>query len=359
MRQTINMTLDYHKFIITIETGLFLHLGSTLHECYPEKKIAVITDDDTLAVYGTYLKEQMDKSGLEWRLISAPSGDRYKDFKNLPSIYKQLSDFRISRNDIVISFGGGTVNDMAGFAAATFQRGIGLIKLPTTLIAQVDAAIGSKCSINLPEGKNMAGTYYQPKAIYLDPGFIRTLPDPLLADGMAEVIKYACVSDADLFSDLMARAATREAGGLESIIYRCVLIKKQILEQDAKEKGAALLLNFGHTLGHAIENCYSDGQCRHGNAVAIGMNMITVASEKMGLTHTGATKLLQDLLRSYDIDYSLPKDITVEKLFKAAESDKKISSQGLDLVILDRIGSAKIHRIPYSDLKKFIELALS
>ncbi|MGI6752443.1 MAG: 3-dehydroquinate synthase [Anaerovoracaceae bacterium] len=357
MRQTINMTLDYQKFIITIETGLFFRLGGVLESQYPDKRIAIITDDDTSSVYGELLAEQMNKANLKWCLIKGPSGESFKDFKNLPGIYKQLTDFRISRNDIIISFGGGTVNDMAGFVAATYQRGINLIKLPTTLIAQVDAAIGSKCAVNLSEGKNMAGTYYQPKAIFIDPGFIRTLPDHLLADGMAEVIKYACVSDPDLFSDLMARAATREAGGLESIIYRCALIKKQALEQDAREKGAALLLNFGHTLGHAIENCYPEGRYRHGNAVAIGMNMVTTAGEKMGLTHSGASQLLQNLLKDYDIDYSLPKDLSAEQLFNAAKLDKKITAGKLDLVILKHIGSARIHSIPLDELQQFIKIA--
>ena len=355
MRQTLTINTATQKYTVTTEMGFFKHMGSTLANQYPEKKVAVITDDTVLDIYGEELRAQMDKAGINWTLIFLPPGEDSKSFSVLPHLYTKLLEFQLTREDLILALGGGVIGDIAGFTAATFLRGVDLIVVPTTLMAMVDSSIGGKNGANLPEGKNLAGTFYQPREVFIDPAFVRTLPDEVFEDGMAEVIKYGCVFDLDLFSDLMDKASKNDGSGIETIIYRCCLIKKQIIELDSRDYGIAMLLNFGHTFGHCIEDYYPEKTYSHGEAVAIGMYMTALAGERAGLTAPNTANLLKKLLAAYNLPYQLPEDANIREISESVKHDKKRRGNTLNLVLLEKIGKGFLYQINKSEYADFID----
>lgn len=355
MKYTLTINMNSRKYPVVIESGLFRTIGSTLGEHFSGKKIALITDENIQKVYGDFLKKQLDASHCEWEIIALPAGDTSKSFDALMLIYKRLIDFQITRDDVIAALGGGVIGDITGFAAATFLRGVDFVQIPTTLIGQVDSSIGGKNAVNLPEGKNLVGTFYQPNYVFIDPDFVQTLSDYHMADGMAEIIKYACVADADLFSDLIRMRNHRNAALIESIIYRCCLIKKQIIEQDEKDQGVRMLTNFGHTIGHAIENLYDYRTYGHGQAVAIGMQTITEHSEAMGLTGINTSAMLKEILLEYGLPAELPQGIDKDLLAQSAMKDKKRRGNKMNLVLLEKIGKGYLYPIEKSDIRKFID----
>lgn len=355
MRLTLTINTGQQKYAVTTESGLFEQMGKTLAASYGGRKIAVITDDTIMDIYEDRLRDQLDSAGINWTLISLPPGEESKSLKMIPELYSKLADFQLSREDLVLGFGGGVIGDITGFTAATFLRGVNLINVPTTLMAMVDASIGGKNGANLPEGKNMAGTFYQPLEVFIDPLFVRTLPDRTFADGMAEVIKYGCAFDPDLFSDLADKASKNDGSGIESIIYRCCLIKKQIIELDCRDYGIAMLLNFGHTFGHCIEEYYPEGSFTHGEAVAIGMYVNAIAGEKAGFTASGTAEMIKGLLIDYDLPYELPESADIRRISEAVKIDKKRRGNKLNLAMLERIGKAFLYQIDKSEYADFID----
>jgi len=355
MRHTLTIKMQSRKYSVIIESGLFQNIGKILGERFAGKKIALITDENIQQLYENLLKKQLDASQCDWEIIALPPGDTSKSFDTLTVIYKRLIEFQITRDDVIVALGGGVVGDISGFAAATFLRGIDFVQIPTTLIGQVDSTIGGKNAVNLPEGKNLVGTFYQPTCVYIDPDFVKTLSDYHFADGMAEIIKYACVADADLFSDLIRMKSHREAKLIESIIYRCCLIKKQLIEQDEKDQGVRMLTNFGHTIGHAIENLYDFRLYGHGQAVAIGMQTITEHSEAMGLTAINTSAMLKEVLTEYGLPAELPQGIDRKLLAQTAMKDKKRRGNKINLVLIEKIGKGYIYPIEKAELIKFIE----
>lgn len=354
MKYTLTINMKTEKYPIWIESGLARKIGTLLGQYFSGKKIALITDENIEKIYGESILKQLAVSQCQCEIITLPAGGATKSLDSLTVIYKRLLEFQLTRDDVIVAFGGGVIGDIAGFAAATFLRGVDFVQIPTTLIGQVDSSIGGKNAINLEEGRNMVGTFYQPKYVFIDPDFVQTLSDFNLADGMAEIIKYACVSDADLFSDLIRMNDLRDAKLIESIIYRCCLIKKQMIEQDEKDRGIRMLSNFGHTIGHAIENLFPGGTYGHGQAVAIGMQTVTEKSEAMGLTGINTSAMLKEMLLSYGLPVALPEGIDKELLVQSAMLDKKRRGDKINLVILEKIGKGYIYPIEKSEIKQFI-----
>ncbi len=355
MRQTLTINAGQQKYTVTTESGFFKRMGETLAKSYGGRKIALITDDNVMKLYEEELRNQMDKAGIEWTLISLAPGEDSKSLDVIPKLYSRLLDFQLTREDIILALGGGVVGDISGFTAATFLRGVNLINIPTTLMAMVDASIGGKNGANLPEGRNMAGTFYQPLEVFIDPLFVRTLPDKVFDDGMAEVIKYGCAFDPDLFADLADKASKNDGSGIESIIYRCCLIKKQIIELDSRDYGIAMLLNFGHTFGHCIENYFPEEGFTHGEAVAIGMYTNAMAGEKAGLTAPGTGQAIKHLLMGYDLPFELPEDADIRKISEAVKHDKKRRGNNLNIVLLEKIGKAFLYQMDKSQYADFID----
>lgn len=342
------------EYEIAIGKDTMNKLYEYLYFRYKGKKAAIITDDNVNRLYGASIYKDIVSSGLVCRLITVRPGEKSKSLGVLSEIYGELSDFNISRGDVIIALGGGVVGDLAGFAAATFLRGIPYIQVPTTLLSQVDSSVGGKTAIDLPGGKNLVGAFYQPEAVFIDTRFLATLEERYLRDGMAEVIKYGCIKDEALFNRLKGYGSLSACiEDMEELVHSCCYIKRSVVEMDERDKGERMLLNFGHTLGHAVEQYYNYEKYSHGEAVAMGMAEITARSEAAGMTEKGTSEALAKIL----VKYGLPCRIPIadkNELLEAMRLDKKISGGSISIVLLERTGAAYLKKISMQELSNFI-----
>lgn len=339
----IIVELPKDEYSIFIEKGLINIISSYIKELNKGNKLVLITDDNIQKLYGHTLKDQLVDNGFIVKMIVIKAGEASKSISTLQCIYEELLDFEITRGDYIITLGGGVVGDLGGFAAATYLRGIPFIQIPTTLLAQIDSSVGGKVAVNLPKGKNLVGSFYQPKAVFIDPNVLATLNRKYFNDGMAEVIKYACILDKDLFKRLMALSREELMEQIEDVIYTCCNIKRKIVEQDEKDLGERMKLNFGHTLGHAIEKYFNYQRFTHGEAVAMGMFTITQKSEALGFTKSGATEQLQRILEKYHLPYKMP-SMDREEIIKIISLDKKNKGDYIELILLREIGVSQISK---------------
>ena len=258
---------------------------------------------------------------------------------------------KLTRTDLIIALGGGVIGDLVGFVASTYLRGVKLVQIPTSLLAQVDSSVGGKVAVDLPEGKNLIGTFYHPKMVLIDPDTLKTLPKRFINDGMAEVIKYGCIKDKNLFERLSSYKDFDDLyQDIDEIIYRCVDIKRDVVERDQFDFGDRLLLNFGHTLGHAIEQYYHYEKYSHGEAVAIGMVQLTKIAEEKNLSFKGTSDIIKDIC----LKYNLPifSDTKTDDLIEAISLDKKNLNKKLSLVLLKEIGNSYIYQSDLSLIKE-------
>lgn len=348
----IYIDLGKDSYEITIENGLLDRAGRYVRHMTKARTIAVISDTAVDGLYGDRLEKTLCDEGFMVRRIVVPAGEKSKCVSILMDLYQHLSDADITRSDAIITFGGGVVGDLGGFAAATFLRGIPFIQIPTTIIAQVDSSVGGKVAIDLPSGKNQAGCFYQPKGVLIDPELLSSLPKRIIHDGLGEVIKYGCIRDEKLFSLMETLTDETIAVHWEEIIECCCAIKARIVERDVLDLGERMLLNFGHTIGHAIERCYGYGYYTHGEAVAVGMAMVTAVTEKMGLTKEGTTKRICDVLRRYD----LPTEVGAapDDLLTFIGKDKKKRGNQMTLIMIKDIGKSELLPVVTADLPRYI-----
>lgn len=333
------------SYPIKIQKGLLDHVGTELSELTSSRRVAVITDKNVNRHYGKLVKRKLAEEGFVVSMIVLEPGEQTKTFLTMPDVYSQLIEAGLTRSDLIVALGGGVVGDIAGFAAASYLRGVGFVQIPTSLLAQVDSSVGGKVGVDLPEGKNLVGAFYHPDKVLIDPLVLDTLTDHYFADGMAEVIKYACIQDASFFKKL-AELDTRQAVmmDIESIVSRCCDIKRQLVQQDEKDKGVRMLLNFGHTLGHAIEAFYHYESITHGHAVAIGMATLTKISQRQGLTEEGTTKELIKVLKTHQLPAELADTTDYDAILPYVKNDKKQLKNKLHVVLLEKIGNAVIHQ---------------
>lgn len=348
----IHINLGNDSYDIYIEDGLLDRVGPYIQTVTTAKTLGVISDTTVDALYGDRLERVLTAAGFAVRRLVFPAGEESKSLAMLGNLYQQMSDAGLTRSDAVITFGGGVVGDLGGFAAATFLRGLPFIQIPTTIIAQVDSSVGGKVAIDLPSGKNQAGAFYQPKAVFIDPELLQSLPLRFIHDGLGEVIKYGCIRDAKLFDLLDSLNDATLAPHWEEIIQTCCAIKAAIVEHDVYDLGERMLLNFGHTIGHAIERFYGYGQYTHGEGVTIGMAMLTAVTEDMGLTKPGTTSRLVKVLRQYD----LPTEVgaTAAELLPYIGNDKKKRGHSLTFIIIKGIGESELKTVPDADIPKFV-----
>lgn len=333
--------LKEHSYPIYIERGLLDQAAEKIREIYFGKKIMVISDDQVYSYYGERLLKKLSET-YECMSIVIPHGEPSKSILTLPGIYKELSNAQLSRTDLIVALGGGVVGDLAGFVAATYLRGIPFVQIPTSILAQVDSSVGGKVAVDLPEGKNLVGAFYQPKMVLIDPDVLKTLPERYAIDGMGEVIKYGCIKNAELFEKLEAYGSFETMNEhIEEVIGTCVDIKRQIVEEDEFDTGERLLLNFGHTLAHAIEQYYHYERESHGEAVAIGMYQITKIAEAKGLTKVGTAERIRKVLEAYHLPVKM--DVPMEKLIGAMKLDKKNLGNKLKVVLIHEIGDAYVY----------------
>ena len=235
MKRNLFVDLKENSYNILIEKGLLSKLGEELKKIYFGEKIFIITDENVDKYYGDKVKDELDKAGYKTRKMVLTPGEETKSFSTLPSIYNELLDFKLTRKELIITLGGGVIGDLGGFAASTFLRGISFVQIPTSLLAQVDSSVGGKGAVDLEKGKNLVGSFYQPKAVFIDPDVLNTLPEKFYKDGMAEVIKYGCIKDRDFFYMLKSLKSREEVmNNIEDILYKCCYIKKSVVEIDEK-----------------------------------------------------------------------------------------------------------------------------
>lgn len=339
MRLTVNLGAD--SYPIYIKNNLLSQSASYIREIFSGRRIMIISDDNVYPLYGNKLTEQLSRD-YDCRHLILPHGEATKDFQTLPAVYTALLEAKISRSDLIIALGGGVIGDLAGFAASSFLRGVKLIQIPTSLLAQVDSSVGGKVAVDLPQGKNLVGAFYQPALVLIDPLVLDTLDGRFIIDGMGEVIKYGCIKDAGLFHMLESHSSFAELKEeLPAIIERCVDIKREVVERDQFDTGERMLLNFGHTLGHTIEQYYHYGRESHGEAVAIGMYQITKLSEEQELTVSGTSKRILAVLKSYGLPHECR--LPMQELMGAILLDKKNLNNRLNVVLLRDIGASFIH----------------
>ena len=339
MKLTVN--LGKKSYPIYIENDILSQAFRFIPEVFKGKRIMVISDDHVFPLYGGALLKGLD--GLyECHHLVLPHGESTKSFQSLPLIYSAMLKAKISRSDLVIALGGGVIGDLAGFAAASFLRGEKLVQIPTSLLAQVDSSVGGKVAVDLPEGKNLVGSFYQPSMVLIDPTVLNTLPKRFINDGMGEVIKYGCIKDAALFELLEKYSSFEELKEvLPSVIECCVNIKRIVVEHDQFDTGERMLLNFGHTLAHTIEQRCNYERESHGEAVGIGMYQLTRIAEEQGLTAAGTSERILNLLKSYGLPYEC--GFTVNELLEAITLDKKNLDGKLNLILLKEIGESYIY----------------
>lgn len=339
MKLTVN--LGEKSYPIYIENNILENTESYISEIFTGKRIIIVSDDHVFPLYGQKLMNHLAKS-YECHSLVLPHGESTKSFESLPEIYSAMISAKISRSDLLIALGGGVIGDLSGFAAATFLRGIKYVQIPTSLLAQVDSSVGGKVAVDLPEGKNLVGSFYQPSLVLIDPTVLKTLPERFINDGMGEVIKYGCIKDCSLFELLEKYHSFDELWEvLPSVIERCVDIKRVIVEHDQFDTGERMLLNFGHTLAHAIEQHCKYERESHGEAVAIGMYQLSLLAEEKGLTASFTSDRILNLLKNYNLPYEC--NFTIGELLKAMTLDKKNSSGKLNLILLKEVGESYIY----------------
>lgn len=334
---------------IFIERGIIDCCGEYVKRLSSAGKVVVVTDSNVAQHYQWRVLNSLSKQNLDVKTFIFPAGEESKHLGTIQNIYKVLADFRMTRKDVIVALGGGVCGDMAGFAAATYLRGIDFIQVPTSLLAQVDSSVGGKTGVDLPQGKNLVGAFHQPIGVLIDPDTLNTLPDRFIADGMAEVIKYGCIKDAAFFENLENEDALSH---IEDVIEVCVSIKRDVVSRDEREAGERMLLNFGHTLGHAIEKLYDFTGITHGMAVAIGMVLIARAGEKHGITEAGVTERIVKLCEKYHLPTSDKAGFAA--MAEAAKGDKKTAGSQISLVLLKSIGNSFTKKIPLDELEDFI-----
>ena len=339
MKLTVN--LGEKSYPIYIENNILDQAGSYISKVFKGKRIMVVSDDQVFPLYGEKLLGSL-QSLYDCHSLVLPHGESTKNFQSLPVIYSAMLQAKMTRSDLVIALGGGVIGDLTGFAAASFLRGVKFIQVPTSLLAQVDSSVGGKVAVDLPEGKNLVGAFYQPSMVLIDPTVLSTLPKRFINDGMGEVIKYGCIKDAELF-ELLAKYHSFEElkEVLPLVIERCVDIKRVVVEHDQFDTGERMLLNFGHTLAHAIEQRCNYERESHGEAVGIGMYQLSLLSEEKGLTAAGTSAKILSLLKTYGLPYEC--GFAIGELVEAITLDKKNLGGKLNLILLKEIGESYIY----------------
>ena len=350
----IQVALGEKSYWIKIAAGLLAAAGDEIRRVLPQtEKIAVITDSNVAPLYGERLRKSLEMAGFSVTVCEFPAGEGCKYLAGLGRLCEGLAAAGLTRSDAIVALGGGVTGDMAGLAAATYLRGIAFIQIPTSLLAAVDSSVGGKVAVDLPQGKNLVGAFYQPKLVLIDPELLYTLPPRFLHDGLAEVIKYGCIRDTGLFTRLEQLPGDAALlAQAEEIIAACCTIKARIVAQDEFDTGERMLLNFGHTLGHAVEKAFHYDTYSHGEAVGLGMVLLTSQAEKLGLTDPGTAAKIAALLQKF----SLPVEITLprEEFIKTIALDKKKRGSQLTLVLIKDIGEGYLHTIENRDLPNYL-----
>lgn len=336
---------------IHIERGILDSVGALAAELLPGKTAALITDETVNALYGDRADASLRDAGFTVYRLVLPAGEETKCLAQLGTVLEFLAENRLTRSDAVFALGGGVIGDLAGFASAVYLRGIRYVQIPTTLLAAVDSSVGGKTAIDMQAGKNLAGAFHQPEAVFCDPDVLETLSEEIFSDGCAEVIKYAVLDGEPLYSLLK----DREQADWTEIIKECVSIKRNMVEEDEFDTGVRMFLNLGHTVGHAIEK-NSRFEITHGKAVAMGMVIASKVSEKLGLCTSDLTDRIVSLLQAYGLPTLSP--YPPQQLLDGMLSDKKRAGDTLRLILPEKMGKCIIYKTDVRSLPSLFEGAI-
>jgi len=354
----LNVDLGDRSYEILIGQGLLEHAGRLLSEAVQASRAVVVTHPSIDRLYGEKIIGGLRRAGLKTDCIQVPEGEDHKSLGEAEKIFGRLLELNCDRRSVLVALGGGVVGDITGFVAATFMRGIPFIQVPTTLLAQVDSSVGGKTAVNHPLGKNMIGAFYQPRAVLIDLDTLSTLPREEFRAGLAEVIKYGVIADARLFDYLDGHAADilrQEPACLGHIVETSCAIKGRVVQQDEKENRLRMILNFGHTLGHAIEAVTNYTTYKHGEAIAIGMVYAARLSRETGRCSDTVCRRLASLVEKFGLPSRLP-DLPAERLIESMRLDKKSHDERIRFVLAKEIGAVEIvDEVAESVLKKVLE----
>ena len=353
--KTLTVSLPGRDYNIKIERALLDRAGEECRAVMPKAtKLAVVTDSNVAPLYACRVLESLSWAGFEAKLFTVPAGEASKCKERLGELWEGFLEFGLTRADGVVALGGGVVGDLAGFAAATTLRGVDYVQIPTTILSQVDSSVGGKVAIDLKAGKNLAGAFWQPKLVLMDPDVLDTLTDRVFSDGMAEVIKYGCIRDSAFFSLLEANPSrARVMEHIDEVLLTCCDLKRQVVESDERDTGERMMLNFGHTLGHAYELAYHYETYTHGEGVAAGMIAAAAIGEHLGVTPAGTGERIAALLTKFNLPTRI--DCSMEDYAAAIGRDKKSAGKNISLILLEELGNAVIRKMPREELFGYIE----
>ena len=341
---TVNVDLGERSYKIYIGRDL-TDIGDTVKEYKLDRKIMVVSNPVVDDLYGDKVKGSLEKAGFNVLEAEVPDGEEYKTQEEANILYDECMKSKLERQSAILALGGGVIGDLAGFVAATFMRGIPFIQVPTTLLAQVDSSVGGKVAVNLPTGKNMVGVFYQPKLVYIDPTVLKTLPKEEFNAGLAEVIKYGVIRDDEFFlflEDNIEKIKALDTDCLERIITTSCEIKASVVEQDEREKNLRAILNYGHTIGHALETLTEYKVYRHGEAVAIGMVYAAKIASLAKMCDEALAGRLQKLLKKADLPVTISEKLKHEDIIELLKADKKVKDQKVRFVLPEAMGKVVI-----------------
>lgn len=344
----VRVELPAGGYDILIGDGLLATAGSRL-AALCKGRLAVVSDETVWALHGAALATALDAAGLGWAPILLPPGEGSKTLASLEQLLGRFAAAGLDRQGLVAAFGGGVVGDLAGFAAASWMRGVDYVQLPTTLLAQVDSSVGGKTGVNLAAGKNLAGAFHQPRLVLADTALLSTLPPREQHCGMAEMIKYGALFSEELFVQL---AGPRLARPMAALVEACCAWKAEMVRADEKEAGRRMLLNFGHSFGHAIEKLGAYTRHNHGEAVAMGMVLAARFGQRTGFTRQGCASRLEQALAARGLPTACP--YGPAELFEAMGLDKKSRDGGLNLILLRDIGQGQVQWQPMETIKTIL-----
>lgn len=338
------------RYDILIERGLLGETGARLRELFGPRRAALVSDSTVWKLYGEAVEKGLKDADFQVSPFVFPAGESFKSVHTWALLLEHLAREELTRTDVLVALGGGVTGDLAGFAAASYLRGIPFVQIPTTFLAAIDSSVGGKTAVNLEAGKNLAGAFYQPSLVLCDPDTLETLPEETFGDGVAEAVKYGVLSDPELFGLL---GAGELEDRLEDVILRCVESKRGFVLADERDLGQRQLLNFGHTIGHAVEQC-SGLTITHGHAVGIGMVMMARGAWRLGLTERDLSGEIGRVLERYRLPTRC--EYAPEDLYLAARHDKKRGGGEITIVVPEKIGCCRRVKLPVEQLLRLLRL---
>ncbi len=358
----VPVALGDRSYEIVIQPGILSHIGHVLYEAGCSGRVVIVTNPVVAKLYGRVVHRALRQAGFSSFFIMIPDGEQAKTMKWFSKILDALVMQHVERQDVILALGGGVTGDVAGFAASTYLRGIPFIQIPTTLVAQVDSSVGGKTGVNHPRGKNLVGAFYQPRMVVIDPCVLKTLPSRQWIAGLAEVIKYGMIADKQFFEYLehhVEGLRNQSDKVMPHVLRRCCEIKADVVASDERESGRRRILNYGHTVGHALEAWGHYKTWIHGEAVGLGMVHEASIAHYLGLCSKDIVERQGDLIKRVGLPSAIPKEMKFQELWQAMQHDKKVIKGDIYCVLPERIGEVRVVPLIRESIRKWFSVQQS